>query len=221
MKIPEKCPKCGGKLAKGETHRDRDFSATKYTCKGCGKKYAAIDMKILYSSESERKQVEEDLAWKQFLDNTPPSEIRKPIASLVLPDAAEVDATDMGKYSDIFFALESMIFTGWRQQPSLDDKEVLEALDTALSDLDSQPEGSFAWILATSLKARLMFRKGRGGKDFTMGEIVSCIRLLARIAREHENSTGDGYLRYLRAFFTTGLPETAKEHVDYLVKNEL
>jgi len=221
MKTPEKCPKCGGKLAKGETHREKDASATEYICKGCGKKYAAIDMKIPYRSESEKKQIEEDFAWKKFLDGTPPSEIRQLIASLVLPDATEVDATDMGRYSDIFFALESIVLSGWEQKPSLRDKDVLEAVDTLLSDLDNQPEGSFAWLLATSLKARLMFRKGRGGKDFTLGEVVSCIKLLAHIAREHENSAGDGYLRWVRAFFTTGLPKTSMENLDYLVENEL
>ena len=234
MEIPKKCPKsvsadaptafthcvkCGGKLVAGKTHREKDARATEIVCKGCGGRYASIDMKIPYSSESEKKGIEEDLAWKKFIANTPLEEIRRPIALLLLPDAAEVDATDMGKYQDIFFALESSVFSGWNQKPALRDNDVLEAFQTLLDDFDSQPEGSLAWLLATSLKARLLFRKGRGGTDFTLGEAVSCVKLLIRIAHEHENSTGDGYLWWARAFFTTGLPQTPGENLDYLLEN--
>ncbi len=221
MEIPKKCAKCGGKLVAGKTHKEKDARVTAIICKGCGERYASIDMKIPYSSESEKKGIEEDLAWKKFIANTPLEEIRKPIATLLLPDAAEADATDMGRYEDIFFALESSIFTGWNQNSALKDSDVLEAFHTLLDDFDSQPDGSFAWLLATSLKARFLFRKGRGGKDFTLGEAVSCIKLLIRIAREHENPAGDGYLRWVRAFFTTGLPQTPMENADYLLENEL
>ena len=236
MKTPDKCPKsagagapsaftrcvkCGGTLVAGKIHKEKDAQATELTCKGCRRRYASIDMKIPYGGENGKNEIKVDLAWKKFLDSTPPSEIRKPISELVLPDKTEVDATDMGKYSDIFFSLESPIFSAWGQQPFLKDKDVLGAFQAILEDLDSQPDGSLAWLLATSLKARLMFCKGRGGKDFTLGEAVSCIKLLIHIAHEHENTDGDGYLRWVRAFFTTGLPQTHKENLEYLLKNEL
>ncbi len=219
MKTPKICPQCRGKLITGKRHKDGEATAVELVCKDCKKRYASIDMKV--PVEDTDREMAEDLEWKKFLEKTPLPQIRLPISGMVLPDSAEVDATDMGKYEDIFFSLESSVFSGWNQNPKLLDNDVIESFSMLLKDLDNQPEGKLSWLLETSLKARLLFRERSGQGKFSIGEVNSCIKLLLYIAKEHENRTGDGYLRWVKTFFTTGLPETPEEHLEYLYKNEI
>lgn len=201
------CEKCGGKFVVCEIAKEGEVVATKLKCEHCDTCITDIKMPT------------EDFV-RMGGNYISDADVCRPLAELVKPDAGLVDARDMGRYADVFFALEHTVLLLWKSDQRLRDSDVNEAFRSLRNDFDNSEEGSVADELARSVKAMLISRRMKRKGEYTRGEIISCVKLLEGIAKEHENSQGDGYLRWVKTFFEGKLPATQKEIADYITKNE-
>ena len=126
----------------------------------------------------------------------------------------------MGDYADVFFAIEHVVFAWWESNPRMNDEEVLCTYRTLARKFDGQKEGTLPSEIEKSIKTMLIARKRKGERDYTFGELLSCIDLLIGLVRQHESSDGIGYLKWIKLFFEGRLPEP-EEGLEYILKNEM
>lgn len=141
------------------------------------------------------------------------------LADITDPDRTPADVTQMDEYAEIFFCLEFSILRYWKNHSRLKDKKVISTFKRLIKSFDDNTESSLAGILSREVKAELI-RLKEEGRTFTYGEIISCVRLLKKIAKIHKSPDGRGYLRWVETFFRGQLPETEKEMRDYILKYE-
>ncbi len=149
------------------------------------------------------------------------ADVDVPLADLVKNDRRRVKIMDMGDYSDIFYAIESTILDYWAFHPQLKDRDVIKAFNELIRDFDNLKEGTLACEISKEVKAVLVWRRRNNQKDYTYGEIISCLSLLRKLAKIHRSSDGIGYLKWIKAFFEDRLPETEEEIIEYILENEL
>lgn len=147
-------------------------------------------------------------------------DVKVPITELVVNDKRHVKIKDMADYYDVFFALENTTFRYWGSHPKLTDSDVISAFNSILRDFDNQKDGTLASELSMGVKAVLILRKRNNTKNYTLGEITSCISLLIKLAKEHERPDGRGYLRWIKAFFEGKMPKTEGEITKYILQND-
>ncbi len=143
-----------------------------------------------------------------------------PLTAFVKPDKREVVIADMEDYADVFYAVEYTVMCIWQDDPALEDRDVISAYKKLLKDFDGGEEGSLVDEISKSVKAMLLYRRLDGREDYTHGEIVSCLKFLVNIARQHKSPSGRGYLHWLRVFFEGKLPVTEGEMLDYILRYE-
>lgn len=143
-----------------------------------------------------------------------------PIAKLVINNKKGVKINDMADYYDLFFAIENTTLLYWESHTDITDKDVINAFNRLLRDFDNQKEGTLESEISKDIKVILILRKNDKKEDYTLGEIVSCIILLMKIAKEHQSSNGIGYLKWIRAFFEGRMPLTEEEITEYIFQNE-
>lgn len=142
------------------------------------------------------------------------------LAELVKDNKERVDVTAMEKYAEIFFSIEQTILDYWEEHPKLKDKVVLSAFKKLIYDFDSHIETSLAGRISESVKEMLVYMMVKKEKVYTYGEIISCVKLLKKIAKIHKAPHGRGYLYWVRTFLKGSLPQTKKEMREYILKYE-
>ena len=148
-------------------------------------------------------------------------DVMVPLDTLVLNRRTPVNIWDMARYSDVFGAIETTVLQVWQDTPKLRDRDVLAAYTLLLKDFDHQPESSLASEVAKSVKASLIFRARDKEKQYTYGEVLSCVSKLVRIAKDHHSPDGRGYLKWVRTFFEGNMPTNLNDILDYMFKNEM
>jgi hypothetical protein len=148
-------------------------------------------------------------------------DVKVPLSTLVINKHNAVKIRDMADYSDIFYAIENTVLQVWFEDPRLNDKDVLYAYTLLLKDFDHQQDASLACEIAKSVKAFLLYRKQDKQKDYTYGEITSCLFLLRTIAKDHHSADGVGYLKWIRTFYDGNMPTDVNEIIKYIFQNEL
>ena len=149
------------------------------------------------------------------------SELETPLIALVDPKKTKVRIKDMADYYEIFMGAEGTIFHLMKQDNDLNDKKVILAYDSLLRDFDGREKGSLADHVGKGIKAFLLLRKKSTKKDFTFGEIMSCLLLMKKLAIQHRSSDGHGYLKWIKAFFEGNMPTNPIDMLLYIKKNEL
>lgn len=145
-------------------------------------------------------------------------ELFKPLADITIPDRTPANVTQMEKYAEIFFYLEFPILMYWKDHPHLKDKTVISTFKQLIKQFDNDTD-SLAGIISRAVRVELM-RLNQEGKTFTYGEVISCVRLLKKIAKTHKSPNGRGYLHWVETFFRGQLPETDKEMKAYIQQYE-
>ncbi|KYK32852.1 MAG: hypothetical protein AYK22_01650 [Thermoplasmatales archaeon SG8-52-3] len=149
-------------------------------------------------------------------------DVKVPIRKLVLSSKKPVKIRNMEDYADIFFSIENTVFYNWSEFDSvLNDQDVLNAYNQLLEDFDNQKENSLSSEISKSVKAFLLMRKKEGMKDYTYGEIASCVSYIIEIANNHKSPDGLGYLKWIRTFFEGNMPKNIDEIAKYMFENEI
>lgn len=148
-------------------------------------------------------------------------EIKVPLSKLVINKHNTVKIRDMSDYCDIFHAIENTVLQVWLENSKLKDKDVLSAYASLLKDFDNQPDNSLASEIAKNVKMCLLLRKQDKQKDYTYGEIISCLSMLNTIAKDHHCSDGRGYLKWIRTFYNGNMPTNINDILNYIFQNEL
>jgi transcriptional antiterminator len=133
-------------------------------------------------------------------DEITEEEENAPLSELVINSKKQVKIKDMSDYYDVFFAIENTTFHYWIDNPDLNDKKVIKVFSHLIRDFDNQKEEGLASEISKGVKAILIWRKRNKDRDYTFGELTSCISLLIKLANEHKSSDGKGYLKWIRAF---------------------
>lgn len=142
-----------------------------------------------------------------------------PLRELTENDRKAVDVTKMGEYAIIFFNVEHQIVLYWMEHPHLKDRTVIATLKNLTKNFDKHKESSLAWRISRAVKEGLLISEIEG-RVYTYGEVISCLRLLKRIAKIHRAPHGRGYLFWVQTFFAGKIPETQKEIREYIQKYE-
>ena len=108
----------------------------------------------------------------------------------------------------------------WQGKPILKDKTVISAYRKLTKDFDKQKKGSLASEISLHVKAELVRNRIEGGRDYTYGEIMSCLKYLIKIAKNHNSPSGRGYLQWIKTIFEGNMPETGEEILEYILKHE-
>jgi len=153
------------------------------------------------------------------MGNTEANENR-PLAELAESGNEKVLFEDIADYYEIFFSIENMVLNIWQKKPFLKDKTVLSAYNKLKNDFDEQKEGSLADEISKSVKALLVQNKLEGGRNYTYGEINSCVKHLIKLVKQHRSPSGIGYLHWIKTFFEGNMPKTDEEIWDYIEKYE-
>ena len=147
------------------------------------------------------------------------ADVNQPLENLVGSSKAKVVIEDISDYTDIFYSIESVVLLAWQENPALNDKKVLSAYNKLKKDFDGQKKGSLADEISKSVKAQLLV-SGIGGCTCTHGEIISCVKTLIKIAKNHRSPNGIGYLHWTKTFFEGNMPETPEDILEYIAKYE-
>jgi hypothetical protein len=148
-------------------------------------------------------------------------EVRVPLSTLVINKRTPVQIRDMADYGDIFYAIENTVLQIWKEDRRFHDRDVLSAYASLLKDFDHQPDDSLASEIAMAVKAFLLLRKHNKQKEYTYGEITSCLSKLVTIAKDHRSSDGAGYLKWVKTFFSGKMPTSINDIMEYIFKNEM
>lgn len=149
-------------------------------------------------------------------------DVKVPINELVVGNKKQVNIADMADYADIFFAIENTVLHYWSNiNHDINDQDVLKAYTKLLKDFDNQKEETLASEISKSVKGLLIIRKREKQREYTYGEIISCVLYLRKIAHEHKSSNGVGYLKWVKAFFDGDMPLTVDGIAEYIFQNEL
>ena len=146
--------------------------------------------------------------------------VNRQLAELVENGNGKVAIEDIADYHEIFVSIESVVLFMWQENPALKDKTVLSAYNKLKKDFDGQKEGSLAYNISQSVKGQLMLNRIEGERSFTYGEIISCVRLLIKLVKQHRSPSGIGYLQWIKTFFEGNMPKTDQEIWDYIEKYE-
>ena len=146
--------------------------------------------------------------------------VNQQLAELVENGNGNVAIEDIADYHEIFVSIESVVLFMWQENPALKDKTVLSAYNKLKKDFDGQKEGSLAYNISQSVKGQLMLNRIEGERSFTYGEIISCVRLLIKLVKQHRSPSGIGYLQWIKTFFEGNMPKTDQEIWDYIEKYE-
>lgn len=148
------------------------------------------------------------------------ADINQPLANLVGSSKAKVVIDDISDYFEIFHSIESVVLFAWQKNPALNDKKVLSAYNKLKKSFDGQKKGSLADDISKSVKGQLVLGRMDGYSMYTHGEILSCIKTLIKIAKNHRSPNGTGYLHWIKTFFEGNMPETPEDIFDYIEKYE-
>ena len=144
----------------------------------------------------------------------------RPLAELVENGNRKVAIEDIADYHEIFASIESVVLFMWQENPALKDKTVLSAYNKLKKDFDGQKKGSLAYNISKSVKCQLILSRIEGGRSYTYGEIISCVRLLIKLVKQHRSPSGIGYLQWIKTFYEGNIPKTEEEIWDYIEKYE-
>ncbi len=158
---------------------------------------------------------------REEVDDITEEDVRVPLGILVIDKHTTVNIFDMADYYDVFAAIEGTVLAFWGQERKIRDTDVLFAFTSLLKDFDHQPEGSLASEIAKCVKAILLSRKQEKLKDYTYGEITSCLSKLITIAKDHRSPDGIGYLKWVKTFFEGNMPMDKESILEYLFTNDL
>ena len=148
------------------------------------------------------------------------ADVNRPLAELVENGIGNMAIEDIADYQEIFASIESVVLFMWQENPALKDKTVLSAYNKLKKDFDSQKKGSLAYNISQSVKGKLMLNRIEGERSYTYGEIISCVRLLIKLAKQHRSPSGIGYLHWIKTFYEGNMPETESEILEYIKKYE-
>jgi hypothetical protein len=165
------------------------------------------------NTHKKRKKKEDDFFSEE--------DVNVPLRTLVIDKRTGVNIWNMGVYAEVFAAMEGTVMVFWAKDRTIRDKDVLSAYTSLLKDFDGQPEGSLAAEIAKCVKAILLSRKQEKLKDYTYGEITSCLSKLIIIAKDHRSPDGIGYLKWVKTFFEGNMPMDRMSILEYMIKNEL
>jgi hypothetical protein len=143
-----------------------------------------------------------------------------PLAELTRNDKKIVDVTNMEEYTGILINIEYPILLYWKEHPHLKDKTVISIYKQLIRNFDNHRKLSLAAMISHLAKRELIRYREEEGKIFTYGEVISCVRLLKKIARIHKAPHGRGYLYWIEAFFKEKMPETEIQIKQYIFKYE-
>jgi hypothetical protein len=158
---------------------------------------------------------------KEDLDDFTEEDVTVPLHTLVIDKRTAVKIRNMADYSDVFAAIEGTVLAFWQEETRIHDRDVLSAYTSLLRDFDHQPEGSLASEIAKCVKAILLSKKQETQKDYTYGEITSCLSMLITIAKDHRSPDGIGYLKWVKTFFEGDMPMDRNTIIEYMFKNEM
>ena len=158
---------------------------------------------------------------KEEEDELSEEDVTVPLSTLIINKPTPVKIRDMADYSDVFFAIENTVMQIWEEDRRFRDRDVLSAYASLLKDFDHQPDGSLASEIAKSVKACLLFRKQDKQKDYTYGEITSCLSMLVTIAKDHRSADGVGYLKWVKTFFNGKMSTNVNDILTYIFNNEM
>ena len=147
-------------------------------------------------------------------------DVNLPFTELVESGNKKVSFKDIDDYHEIFYSIESTVLNFWQKKPALKDKMVLSAYNKLKKDFDGQKRGSLADEISVSVKALLVQNKIEGERSYTYGEIISCVKLLIKLVKQHRSPSGIGYLHWIKTFFEGNMPETESEIREYIQKFE-
>ena len=147
-------------------------------------------------------------------------DVNLPFTELVESGNKKVSFKDIDDYHEIFYSIESTVLNFWQKKPALKDKTVLSAYNKLKKDFDGQKQGSLADEISKSVKALLVHNKLEGERSYTYGEIISCVKLLIKLVKQHRSPSGIGYLHWIKTFFEGNMPSTKSEIKDYIEKYE-
>lgn len=146
---------------------------------------------------------------------------KRPLAELVDSNKEKVVVEDDDDYLRILLTIEDMVLFTWQTRPILKDKTVLSAYKKLTKDFDKQKKGSLASEISMRVKAELVRNRIEGGRDYTYGGIMSCLKYLIKIVKNHHRPDGRGYLYWVKIVFEGNMPETEEEILEYILKHEL
>jgi hypothetical protein len=149
------------------------------------------------------------------------ADVNRPLAELVESGNEKVSFKDIDDYHEIFYSIESTVLNFWQKKPALKDKTVLSAYNKLKKDFDGQKQGSLADEISQSVKTLLVHNKLEGERSYTYGEIISCVKLLIKLVKQHRSPSGIGYLHWIKTFFEGNMPETKEEIWEYIQKYEI
>ncbi len=149
------------------------------------------------------------------------ADVNRPLAELVESGNGKVAIEDIAKYHEIFASIELVVLFMWQENPALNDKTVLSAYNKLKKDFDSQKKGSLAYTISQSVKGQLMLNRIEGERSYTYGEIISCVRLLIKLVKQHRSPSGIGYLHWIKTFYGGNMPKTDEEILEYTLKYEI
>ena len=147
------------------------------------------------------------------------ADVDQPFENLVGSSKRKVVIDDISDYTDIFYSIESVVLLAWQENPVINDKKVLSAYNKLKKDFDGQKKGSLADEISKSVKAQLVL-SGIEGCTYTHGEIISCVKTLIKIAKNHRSPNGIGYLHWVKTFFEGNMPENSEDILEYIEKYE-
>lgn len=148
------------------------------------------------------------------------ADVNRPLAELVESSKEKIVIENIGDYHDIFYSIESTVLEVWQKKPALKDKSVISAYKKLSKDFDRHKKGSLEYNISISLKSQLIYNSFKENKRYTYGEIISCLKALIKIAKQHRSPSGIGYLHWTKTFFEGNMPETEKEILEYILKYE-
>jgi hypothetical protein len=158
---------------------------------------------------------------REKVDDITEEDVKVPLHTLVIDRRTRVNIGNMADYSDVFAAIEGTVLAFWQEATRIRDKDVLSAYTALLKDFDHQPEGSLASEIAKCVKANLLSRRQEKLKDYTYGEITSCLTKLITIAKDHRSPDGIGYLKWVKTFFEGDMPMDIGSILEYMFTNEM
>jgi len=148
-------------------------------------------------------------------------DINRPFAEFVDSNKEKVVVEDDNDYLKILLTIEDVVLFRWQTRPILKDKSVISAYKKLTKDFDNQKKGSLASEISMQVKTELVRNKIKGGRNYTYGEIMSCLKYLIKIVENHHRPDGRGYLYWVKTIFEGNMPETEEEILKYILKHEM
>ncbi len=153
-----------------------------------------------------------------FYEPVPLDELNGPLLEIVNPSKKMVPIHDMNEYKTIFFSIEKPVFDYWKQNSETTDETIIKNLESLKQGFDN-PQNELGEQIKRSIKTTILLNKDK--KEYSYGDIMSCIVRLKNLAKHHESFDGIGYLKWLERFFEGTIPQTPEEIEEYIKKEEI